>query len=44
MIDTLRFVVSNTTEEGIVFDAEDRFELNPQNIPRQADEVFISQI
>lgn len=28
-IDTLRFVVSNTTEAGIVFDAEDRFELNP---------------
>ncbi len=28
-IDTLRFVVSNTTEAGIVFDREDRFELNP---------------
>ena len=28
-IDTLKFVVSNTTEAGIVFDAEDRFELNP---------------
>lgn len=28
-IDTLRFVVSNTTEAGIVFDAEDRFELTP---------------
>lgn len=28
-IDTLRFVFSNTTEAGIVFDAEDRFELNP---------------
>ena len=28
-IDTLRFVVSNTTEAGIVFDAEDRFEWNP---------------
>ena len=28
-IDTLRFVVSNTTEAGIVYDAEDRFELNP---------------
>ena len=28
-IDTLRFVVSNTTEAGIVFDADDRFELNP---------------
>lgn len=28
-IGTLRFVVSNTTEAGIVFDAEDRFELNP---------------
>lgn len=28
-IDTLRFVVSNTTEAGIVFDETDRFELNP---------------
>lgn len=28
-IDTLRFVVSNTTEAGIVYDASDRFELNP---------------
>jgi len=28
-IDTLRFVVSNTTEAGIVFDATDKFELNP---------------
>lgn len=28
-IDTLRFVVSNTTEAGIVFDADDRFELDP---------------
>ncbi len=28
-IDTLRFVVSNTTEAGIVFDAEDKFEWNP---------------
>ena len=28
-IDTLRFVVSNTTEAGIVFDDTDRFELNP---------------
>ncbi len=28
-IDTLRFVVSNTTEAGIVFDARDRFELEP---------------
>ena len=28
-IDTLRFVVSNTTEAGIVFDAEDRFEMTP---------------
>lgn len=28
-IGTLRFVVSNTTEAGIVFDAEDRFELKP---------------
>ncbi|MCM1024919.1 MAG: tagaturonate reductase [Roseburia sp.] len=28
-IDTLRFVVSNTTEAGIVYDAEDRFEMNP---------------
>ena len=28
-IDTLRFVVSNTTEAGIVFDKTDRFELTP---------------
>lgn len=28
-IDTLRFVVSNTTEAGIVFDETDRFELDP---------------
>lgn len=28
-IDTLRFVVSNTTEAGIVFDAGDRFECTP---------------
>lgn len=28
-LDTLRFVVSNTTEAGIVFDAEDWFELEP---------------
>lgn len=28
-IDTLRFVVSNTTEAGIVFDDRDRFELEP---------------
>lgn len=28
-IDTLRFVVSNTTEAGIVFDAQDRYELEP---------------
>lgn len=28
-IDTLRFVVSNTTEAGIVYDATDKFELNP---------------
>ncbi|MBR6327028.1 MAG: tagaturonate reductase [Lachnospiraceae bacterium] len=28
-IDTLRFVVSNTTEAGIVYDETDRFELNP---------------
>ena len=28
-IDTLRFVVSNTTEAGIVYDADDRFEMNP---------------
>ena len=30
-IDTLRFVVSNTTEAGIVYDAEDKFELCPPN-------------
>lgn len=28
-IDTLRFVVSNTTEAGIVFDNSDKFEMNP---------------
>lgn len=28
-LDTLRFVVSNTTEAGIVYDAADSFELNP---------------
>ncbi len=28
-IDTLRFVVSNTTEAGIVFDDTDKFEYNP---------------
>ncbi len=28
-IDTLRFVVSNTTEAGIVYDESDRFEYNP---------------
>ena len=28
-IDTLRFIISNTTEAGIVFDATDKFELNP---------------
>ena len=28
-IDTLRFVVSNTTEAGIVYDDTDRFECNP---------------
>lgn len=28
-IDTLRFVVSNTTEAGIVYDASDKFEFNP---------------
>jgi len=28
-IDTLRFVVSNTTEAGIVYDAEDKFENKP---------------
>ena len=28
-IDTLRFVVSNTTEAGIVYDDTDKFELNP---------------
>ncbi len=28
-LDTLRFVVSNTTEAGIVFDKEDKFEANP---------------
>lgn len=28
-IDTLRFVISNTTEAGIIFDDTDKFELNP---------------
>ncbi len=28
-LDTLRFIVSNTTEAGIVYDAEDSFELTP---------------
>ena len=28
-LDTLRFIVSNTTEAGIVYDDTDRFELNP---------------
>ncbi len=28
-IDTLRFVVSNTTEAGIVYDPEDKFDLKP---------------
>jgi tagaturonate reductase len=28
-LDTLRFIVSNTTEAGIVYDESDRFELNP---------------
>ena len=30
-IDTLRFIISNTTEAGIVFDETDQFELNPPN-------------
>lgn len=30
-LDTLRFVVSNTTEAGIVFDPTDRYELTPPN-------------
>jgi tagaturonate reductase len=30
-LDTLQFVVSNTTEAGIVFDADDKFELTPPN-------------
>ena len=30
-LDPLRFVVSNTTEAGIVFDATDRYELTPPN-------------
>ena len=30
-LDTLRFVVSNTTEAGIVLDESDRFELTPPN-------------
>lgn len=29
LLDTLRFVVSNTTEAGIVYDETDRFELEP---------------
>ena len=28
-LDTLRFIVSNTTEAGIVYDDTDKFELNP---------------
>ena len=28
-LDSLRFVVSNTTEAGIVFDETDKFELDP---------------
>ena len=28
-IDTLRFIVSNTTEAGIVYDETDRFEMEP---------------
>ena len=28
-LDTLRFIVSNTTEAGIVYDESDRFDLNP---------------
>ena len=28
-LDTLRYIVSNTTEAGIVYDETDRFELNP---------------
>ena len=28
-LDTLRYIVSNTTEAGIVFDANDKFEANP---------------
>lgn len=28
-LDTLRFIVSNTTEAGIVYDDSDKFELNP---------------
>lgn len=30
-LDSLEFVVSNTTEAGIVYDAEDQFELTPPN-------------
>ena len=30
-LDTLQFVVSNTTEAGIVYDVSDRFELTPPN-------------
>lgn len=30
-LDTLEFVVSNTTEAGIVYDPEDKFELTPPN-------------
>lgn len=30
-LDTLQFVVSNTTEAGIVYDADDSFELTPPN-------------
>lgn len=30
-LDSLRFIVSNTTEAGIVYDESDKFELNPPN-------------
>jgi tagaturonate reductase len=30
-LDTVQFVVSNTTEAGIVFDADDKYELTPPN-------------
>lgn len=33
-LDSLRFIISNTTEAGIVYDSSDRFELNPpQSFP-----------